>query len=208
MKPVKLNPPILLNKTTTIKSPRTNARVQFCTTQIVHHIPSYSEVETIWWTKEDFQDFKNQSKLLSYETRLEGDKATGGLSDAYNHARFLSLTLENDHVESYSKDVNRYAKLLFSWSARKETCRGLEHWTSRLYWASRNEQLDEARSIIKLTKECNDTPEELAKQYQEYTRPSRIMARMLGEADAYAALQEHEEDAVFFKITRRRSRRS
>jgi len=99
-------------------------------------------------------------------------------------------------------------------------CRGLEHWASARHWNARDAIMNEARDVVlELQYACSGSgrriptlvsentksvragqvplaDEVIALKYGRCSRPAGIVARLLGEADAIAALSDVHDEVV------------
>jgi hypothetical protein len=174
---------------------------------IVTYIPTVAEfssreLSTLWWRPNEFARIRTYAKTTAYDVRLEASAGgtRQGIDQGYRTAHYIALTTEECELAELLQQhevVASHAKALVSWSACDITCRGLEHWASKSHWAARHEALDQVRDLRKEMAKQNrrdtNTATSWATQFAEYSRPSRIMARLLGHADEVAAIQSRSE---------------
>ena len=164
---------------------------------IVGHVQTRDEISPrqkyyCWWRPKDFEGFRLAAKEIALSTRLEGRKAMLAVDEGYTKANYLACTWEEEEVHDnlQTHKILHHADSLRRWSDRQYTCRGLEHWTSKKHWEARVEVMGDAREIVVELSRYNETPQEIAKQYQDFSRSARILARFKGHADSEAAKQQ------------------
>lgn len=174
---------------------------------IAAHIPTIDDIPTlerhdIWWRERDFYAFRMAAKTVSYDLQLLDKNAVerhlerGG----YSKANLLALTVVDElALEDLLKtgirqqSLTTHVQRLVEWTHKG---RGLEHWTSRKHHLFRREAMHESRNIVLSLTRDQEAPQEVVKQYQEHSRASRILARLMAEADAITAQQVHAEEVV------------
>lgn len=151
---------------------------------------SESEQEDCWWGPKDFRSFRFAAKHASYEARVEGSNNLVAVDDGYPTATNLACTMQEHEMERALAEykIMKFTEGLKAWACRSESCRGLEHWTSKKYFQARIDTMEEATDVVLQLAHCEESADEIAKHYQATSRPARILARLRGHADYEAAV--------------------
>lgn len=154
------------------------------------------EIQTLWYSQQDFDRFKAKGRIEAKETRLEGKHITFPVDHAYAKCQAMGGSFQEDelllssylmHGNNNMEELKQRAADLCVWAQRKETCRGLEHWISKSYFASRLQIKNHLRAAVVVKDDPNShsiSPEQLAINCQIRSRPCRILARLMGLADS------------------------
>lgn len=173
---------------------------------------SATEWRAVWWRRRDFDSFKYEAKTASSAFH-KYPTATKALESLRRTAEYLAVTtledelrphllLQNNNSSAVIKSIQNWAsssKITATYTSDsvegKDEIRGLEHWASKVIHRERSHAMKQAAAVVlKLHRDLQEKPDEIAKQYADYTRASRIMARWYGHADSIAAATflEHE----------------
>lgn len=153
---------------------------------------SASEQEDCWWGPEDYREFRFSAKHSSYEARVEegSNNLIHAVDDDYPTATNLACNMQEHQIEGALAEhqIVTFTEGLTAWSCRSASCRGLEHWSSQKHFQARIDIMEEARDEVMQLAHFEESAEEIAKQYQETSRPARILARLRGHADYEASV--------------------
>jgi hypothetical protein len=170
----------------------------------IFHVPTLEEISKseqadCWWGPKDFRAFRFSAKHSSYEARLEeSNKSVHAVDDGYRTAIHLANTMQEHEMEQAlaEDNVGEFTEGLKAWACRPASCRGLEHWTSKKHFQARLDTMEEAKTVVLQLAHFQESADEIAKHYQETSRPARILARLRGHADyeASADIVSQEEE--------------
>jgi hypothetical protein len=153
---------------------------------------SESEQEDCWWGARDYRSFRFAAKHSSYEARVEGssNNLVHAVDDGYPTATNLACKMQEHEMERALAEykIVKFTEGLQAWACRSDSCRGLEHWTSKKYFQARIDTMTEATDVVLQLAHFEESADEIAKHYQATTRPARILARLRGHADYEAAV--------------------
>jgi hypothetical protein len=152
---------------------------------------SDSEQEDCWWGARDYRSFRFAAKHSSYEARVEGsNNLVQAVDDGYPTATNLACKIQEHEMERALVEykIVKFTEGLQAWACRSDSCRGLEHWTSKKYFQARIDTMAEATDVVLQLAHFEESADEIAKHYQATTRPARILARLRGQADYEAVV--------------------
>ena len=174
--PHRANPEINDEIASTPQNRTKKRRVSFATAlhDIVATIPSIDEISreerrAVWWQHGHFEEFRRRAKISAYNARM--DESVD--QHAYMRAKDVALTATEEHLSNLP--------LLIQASG----ARGLEHWTTRLHYDTRRQQMKDSRRIV--VEATTQDEQVIATTYQDATRASRILARWTGQLDEQQA---------------------
>jgi hypothetical protein len=146
----------------------------------------------IWWSTDELGKIELEARYMVRESQMYQEEVVCTIlyNKSFMTAQHIAKTVGEDELEERLKDVRHHANSLDSWTYVGNSRRGLEPMVSdKGTWHTDNSRL----SVLNLQKELKDaTPPPsfesleaaLARRYQDLSRASRIMARMMGHADA------------------------
>ena len=160
--------------------------------------------EEIWWTARELHDMEANAAYMVKECQQYQEEVvcTVLYNKAFLTAANLAKTIAEEELEERLQDIGLHAQNLESWTAVGQSRRGLENLVSekgmldamqcRKAVLQFQQELREAEKGMAGDESSSSTPqpsmlsqhsEFLAQRYQDASRTSRIMARMMGQAD-------------------------
>jgi hypothetical protein len=159
-----------------LKKCRRQVRFDVRADQVEELSPRLTEKSTLWWTKEDRQDFLEDNRRAAQDFR-------------WNHrdqVQQYNQVFDQCCDEADSSDDDDDAETLNAKMEVPTQVRGLE-WG--IMPASKKYRRTHVRLVLKMQNELQDLPSDkkqclLSAQAVQSSRPSRVMARMLAQGDA------------------------
>lgn len=149
--------------------------------------------ESIWWTTEELLQIEKNAWFMVKESQQYQEEVTCTVlyNKAFLTAQHLAKTMNESELPERLLDVKIHANSLESWAGVGNSRRGLEPMVSE----RGNAALDNNKlKVLKLQQEqkkglhgklsAEEQANAIAKVSQENSRSARIMARMMGHADA------------------------
>jgi hypothetical protein len=181
------------------------ASSQYIENPFILNEESNDEQETLWWSRDDMQSIMTKALLTANEARKHAIVAKA-LDQAVRRAEeTASLVFDQFGLDTLLLDLRTEDRALRLWCQYGHSRRGLEKYTSRLYHQQRKCLIKtNCSQVVSLSIEGADP--ELIRQVAERTsRPSVILARMMGIADSTAAASCHPGIDVSISIDGTRS---
>lgn len=145
---------------------------------------------SLWWSREDFVSIMSKAIRTSVEARKH-TMLPDAIDKAFTHSKEEAHTLgDQGHVDEYLNLLSDEDRGLRLWCQYGHSRRGLERFTSRLYQETkRSDRAKIVRQVVILSK-SGAKPDVLRRVSERTSRSSGIFARMLGIADANAAMSQ------------------
>ncbi|KAI2502550.1 hypothetical protein MHU86_11897 [Fragilaria crotonensis] len=157
---------------------------------VIAYLPLPHEMESeqrnaLWWSERDYANFSDTAKNIARQVR-QHPALTSGLEEAYLQAEVVSSKVDSVQDADPYLDSMVFDSGLALWCAHGHSRRGLERSGSALHSCRRFERARRLhRAIVDESKQGVDD-EELRRISEQQTLLPKLMARMLGEADAAA----------------------
>jgi hypothetical protein len=186
MKP--LVPPII---TITPQHKSKRKKVRFSRDEIVQYVTARSEMtleetKSIWWSPAEMQEFRHTAKIISRETR-GAEWMIRSLEESCNIARQIAKSCSDEMLmEEKTWEHLEPRQDLVDWCRYGHSRRGMERWFCKAHKEIRADTTSKARRRILEMQRCDD--DFLRRISERFSRSSRIFARLIGEADAKAAV--------------------
>mmetsp|Transcript_13595 Transcript_13595/g.20547 ORF Transcript_13595/g.20547 Transcript_13595/m.20547 type:complete len:249 (-) Transcript_13595:316-1062(-) len=159
---------------------------------------SDEELKDVWWDHDDYDHFKLTTRAICKEIRRY-ESQTSGLNAAYLRARHGANSFQrakrrspnqfndDDDIEPVVERLGKTDTGLVQWCTHGQLRRGLEKWGSKAHIARSKDSRVQKNAII----ESELRGDDLRKISLVQSQPSRIFARLMGEADSVAATTEN-----------------
>ena len=152
--------------------------------------------QDVWWSREELESIELNAMYLVKDSQQYQEEVicTVLYNKAFLTASELGKSLSEDELAEKLEDVTQYSSSLEKWTAVGHSRRGLENMVSekavvdavqsRMLVLQFQKELKEGSSTQDAPKAAAQHAEFLAKRCQDTSRTSRILARMMGQADA------------------------
>lgn len=177
---------------------------------------SQEEKEGLWYNAEDRDQARRSARCSVFRASLHTPTQVTAIDSTYNNACYMAAILSESQLEAFYRNpvaLARHGKSLIEWSCQAEETRGLEVLISDVHNSGRGEIASESRGMVVETSKLHRKQrngraggvhelESISRQYKEMSKSATIMARLFGEADAWAAAQHDDEpdmDAATFQ---------
>lgn len=153
-----------------------------------HVLPS-----DMYWSAEELRSLENNAMYMVKESQQYQEEViiTVLYNKAFLSADNLSKSITEEELEEKLKDVHQYSHTLEKWTALGNSRRGLENFVSdkAILDAAQSRMMvlhfqQELKEEVAESSLAPQHAEFLAKRCQDTSRTARIMARMMGQADA------------------------
>ncbi|CAB9509471.1 expressed unknown protein [Seminavis robusta] len=159
--------------------------------------------DDIWWSQQDLESVELNAMYMVKESQQYQEEVicTVLYNKAFLSATNLAKSITEEEVDERMKDVHDHSNTLEKWTDVGNSRRGLENMISEKVVEN---AVASRCAVLLLQRELREaaslTAESLAKCSQDATRNARIMARMMGQADADALAKANAQAAESIRL--------
>ena len=169
-------------------------KVKFGGQRVINREPEYydeTDQAIKWWTSDELQSIRQEAKDTASDLRCKSAANTSACCITLAH-RKTTLMLSSDFKSLTKLSRTTPDQDLHQWCSWNDGRRGLERFSSQIYWCFRRQDISNFRKgVVEETirqKEMGiSDPEMTAKLAREASRRPRTFALFMGEADALEA---------------------
>lgn len=182
-------------------TPNKERRVSFSTDPPTTHVFSTdAEKEVIWWQPDDFEEFRVSIKDVVKDTK-KNKNVLVGISGVYKFAEMAASNLTDEDKLGKALHKVKVDPLLTLWCTGSSG-RGLESLLRKKFTKRTSSMARASYMALVITWQGVVGEDDLRKKCMTISRQDRILARMMGEADAIAVIESHNVDKLSIDKTK------
>jgi hypothetical protein len=150
---------------------------------------SREELDSSWWSADEFKNMSDDAKYIMRALREYGGPTCIELLDvSYRRSKRFANRLDGKGIDALLQDPSHYTSELELWTSRGDGCRGIEKYSSNFQRAERITGAQKMVAMVVGTRRAGSfSNDEIAEIYAEQSRADLIFARLMAAADYLTA---------------------